>query len=459
MKSYDLVVIGTGPAGQKAAIQAAKLGKTVLALEQKDVMGGVCLNTGTIPSKTLREAVLYLTGFQQRGFYGESYALKKDITIQDLMIRCNKVIASELEVIQSQLNRNGVEVLRGRARFASPNRLNVSTSNEEDQIDFAEAVIATGSAPATYGRIPIDGKFVIDSDGIFNLVNIPKSLTVVGAGVIGIEYACMFAALGSKVTLIDQRQNILEFLDGEILQSLLYHMRDEGANIHLGEEVTEISVTGGKVTAKTRSNKVISSDCLLYTVGRQGNTEALNLEMAGLKADERGRLKVNRYFQTEVPNIYAAGDVIGFPSLAATSMEQGRLAARNAFGLLSLPNSELLPYGIYTIPEISMIGKTEEDLTKASERYVIGIARYREIARGQIIGDRTGMLKLLVSATDHKILGVHIIGEGATELIHIGQAYMTLGGKVEQMVDTVFNYPTLAECYKVAALDVANKLR
>ena len=422
-------------------------------------MGGVCLNTGTIPSKTLREAVLYLTGFQQRGFYGESYALKKDITIQDLMIRCNKVIASELEVIQSQLNRNGVEVLRGRARFASPNRLNVSTSNEEDQIDFAEAVIATGSAPATYGRIPIDGKFVIDSDGIFNLVNIPKSLTVVGAGVIGIEYACMFAALGSKVTLIDQRQNILEFLDGEILQSLLYHMRDEGANIHLGEEVTEISVTGGKVTAKTRSNKVISSDCLLYTVGRQGNTEALNLEMAGLKADERGRLKVNRYFQTEVPNIYAAGDVIGFPSLAATSMEQGRLAARNAFGLLSLPNSELLPYGIYTIPEISMIGKTEEDLTKASERYVIGIARYREIARGQIIGDRTGMLKLLVSATDHKILGVHIIGEGATELIHIGQAYMTLGGKVEQMVDTVFNYPTLAECYKVAALDVANKLR
>lgn len=455
---YDMAVVGTGPAGHHAAIQAAKLGKRVVAIERTQPVGGVCLRTGTIPSKTLREAALYLTGFRQRGIYGLNHILKPDLTIQDLMLRCRQVVESEVDVLMSQFSRNGVEILSGDASCLDAHRLEIASPAGGRTIAADNIVIATGTTPAHADKVPVNGRTIIDADGILELPHIPKNLIVVGAGIIGMEYACLAAALGSRVTVVDQRARVLEFVDSEILQALFYHMRDEGVVFRLGEEVEEVSEVDGRVTAYTTSNKVLWGDCLLYAAGRQGNTASLRLERAGLSADDRGRIPVNEFYQTAQPHIYACGDVIGFPSLASSSMEQGRLAAGHAFGVMERGLNPWLPYGIFTIPEISMVGQTEEELTRESIPYEVGIARYREIARGQIIGDRNGVLKLLVHRETRKILGAHILGEGATELVHIGQMAVAMGGTVDFLIDNVFNYPTLAECYKVAALNAYNKL-
>lgn len=459
MPRYDLAVIGTGPAGHRAAMQAAKLRKRVVCIDARAPVGGVSVHTGTIPSKTLREAVLYLAGFRQRGIYGLSYSVKSNITVTDLLFRCDQVIRNEVDVLMAQFARNGVDVLFGEASFEDEHHLRISSPERSDVvIDADTIVIATGTVPAHSPAIPINGSSIIDADGVFHLKEIPRTLTIGGAGIIGVEYASIFAALGTKVTVVDKRSAILEFLDHEILEAMMFHMREEGVTFRFGEEVTEVAEAGEHVNVRTRSNKTIRSNCFLYTVGRMGNTARLRLENAGIEVDDRGRIPVNEHYQTAAPNIYACGDVIGFPALASSSMEQGRLASAHAFGLTSHHISQWLPYGIYTIPEISMVGKTEEELTAEAVPYEFGIARYKEIARGQIIGDRHGLLKLLVHAETRHLLGVHILGEGATELIHIGQSVLALGGTLDFLVENVFNYPTLAECYKVAALDAFNKL-
>jgi len=457
MRHFDVVVIGTGPAGHHAAIQAAKLGKSVAAIERRRVVGGGGLHTGTIPSKTLREAVLYLTGFRQRGLYGISYRVKRSIIPQDLTFRVEHVLKREIAVLEDQFARNGVELIYGLASFIGPHTLCIR-NGEEEEVEAEMFVLAPGSIPAHSPKIPVDGKYMFDTECILNLTSIPKRLIVVGAGVIGVEYASIFSALGTEVTLVDQRHDILEFVDREILEALSYHMRGRGVVFRLGEAVEEVVREGEEVVARTTTHKTIVGDCLLYTVGRLGATADLALDTVGLEPDPRGRLEVDENYRTAIPYIYAVGDVVGFPALASVSMEQGRVAIRYAFGLRATKSQGLLPYGIYTIPEISMVGSTEEELTKQGVPYEFGLARYSETARGQIVGDTTGKLKLLVHAENRHILGVHIIGEGATELVHIGQLAMALGGTLDFLVNNVFNYPTLAECYKVAALDAFNKL-
>ena len=457
---YDLLVIGSGPGGQKAAIQAAKLGKRVAVVDRREMVGGVCTNTGTIPSKTLREAVLYLTGMSERGIYGQSYRVKEEISSQDVFHRTQHVVQRDIDVVRAQLARNQVLLLNGHARFLDPHTLCVTAaSGEERRVSAARIVIAVGTRPARPATVAFDGHRVLSSDDILDLDWLPRSLVVVGAGVIGIEYASMFAALGCKVTVVEQRRRLLEFCDSQIIEALQYHLRDLNVIFRFDEKVTAVEKRESGAVTHLASGKLIPADAVLYSTGRQGATDMLDLENAGLEADDRGRIAVNDRYRTSVKHIYAVGDVIGFPSLAATSMEQGRLAACDAFGVTGQTMGKVLPIGIYTIPEISFVGRTEEELTDAAVPYEIGIARYRELARGQILGDSNGMLKLLISATDHTLLGVHAFGTGATELVHIGQLLMTTGGTVEVLVDTIFNYPTLAESYKVAALDAMNRLR
>ena len=459
MSRYDLVVIGSGPAGHHAAIQAAKLGRHVAIVERQESVGGVCINTGTIPSKTLREAVLYLSGVRQRGFYGVSYRVKPNITMQDLMFRCHQVIEREIDVYRAQFARNGVDLLEGHAAFEDPHEIRVTGHAVSTTIRADHVVIATGTVPAAPPGVPSDHPAVIDSDGIFQLGTIPRSMIVVGGGVIGVEYACMFATLGVAVTLVEARRRILEFLDAEIVEALVYHMRSTGMTLRLGEMVDRVEgAEAHHVIAHLASQKQLHAETLLYAAGRHGNTAGLNLVAAGLTADARGRLAVDASFRTAVPHIYAAGDVVGFPSLASVSMEQGRVAAAGAFGVPAVSVPALFPYGLYTIPEISFVGQTEEQLTAAQVPYEVGIANYREIARGEIIGDTIGRLKLIFHRETGLLLGVHIIGDGATELVHIGQAVIAFGGTIRYFVDHVFNYPTLAECYKVAALAGLNKL-
>jgi NAD(P) transhydrogenase len=458
MKHVDMVVIGSGPAGQKAAIQAAKLGKQVTLIERNPVIGGVCTHTGTIPSKALREAVLHLAGIQQRGFYGDGDG--PPITMDDLIGRGRQVIRTEISVIREQMTRNGIELLCGEARFEDPHTLRVSRDNSSQTISADHIVISTGTIPARPPSIPFDQEKVLDSDDLLLLPALPKSMIVVGGGVIGTEYACMMATMGVRVILTEARNTLLEFVDSEISEALQYRMRSIGVTLRLGERVDDIRVLGdGLVQATLQSGKHLRADTLLYCIGRQGTTDRLGLENVGLVPDNRGRLKVNENYQTEVPHIYAVGDVIGFPSLASTSMEQGRKASCHAYGepATSLPG--LFPLGIYSIPEISMVGKTEAQLTAEGIPYEAGVAQYREIARGQLLGDEVGMLKLLIHEKTRQILGVHAIGTGATELIHIGQAVMAFQGTVDFFINNVFNYPTLAECYKVAALNGSNKLR
>jgi NAD(P) transhydrogenase len=456
---YDLVVIGCGPGGQKAAIAAAKLGKRAAVIESSDVVGGVCLNTGTIPSKTLRETVLYLTGLSQRELYGQSYRLKTEITMDDLTGRTQHVVSREIQVVQDQLSRNKVQLTYGRARLVDAHTVAVQGKSGASTVSAEIIVIATGTRPARPANVAFGGERVVDSDGILCLTRIPASLVVVGAGVIGIEYASIFAALGTKVTVVERRDRMLEFCDEEITQALQYHLRGLAVTFRFRESVTAVELHAERTLTVLASGKNIAADAVMYSAGRVGSTDGLGLDELGIGLDPRGRIQVDAHYRTSVSNIYAVGDVIGFPALASTSMEQGRLAAYHAFGEPTTALGALMPIGIYTIPEISYVGRTEAELTEAAIPYEVGVSRHRELARGQIVGDSHGMLKLLVSPEDRKVLGVHIFGTGATESVHIGQAVMGCGGNVDYLVDAVFNYPTLSEAYKIAALDVTNKLR
>jgi len=453
---YELLVIGSGPAGQKAAIQAAKLRKKVALVERRKVVGGSCVNVGTIPSKTIREAIVYLTGIGQRAIYGQDYRLKDEISISDLAARTRYVVEKERTVIRDQLLRNRVALLDGSASFRDEHTLEM----DGKAVTGDKIVIATGSQPARMDGVAFNSRTILDSDDVvLHLDRIPSTLLIVGAGVIGVEFASMFAALGTKVTLVDGRREMLDFCDAEIVEALRYHLRDVNVVFRFGEVVTQVDEHEAGTLTTLASGKRIPAEAVFYSAGRQGATGDLALENAGLEADSRGRIAVDDHYRTAVGHIYAVGDVIGFPSLAATSAEQGRLASADAFGIPVTSIPELLPIGIYSIPEISFVGKTEAELTEAAIPYEVGVSHYRELARGHILGETHGLVKLLVAQDERTLLGVHAFGTGATELVHIGQAVMGLGGTVDYLVETVFNYPTLAEAYKVAALDAANKLR
>lgn len=458
---YDLIVIGSGPGGQKAALAAAKLGKKVAIVEHGHMVGGVCANTGTIPSKTLREAVLHLTGMNQRELYGASYRVKENITPADLHQRTSHVIDREVDVIRNQLMRNHVDLHIGNGSFVDAHTVRVEGAQaaEHRTLTGDFIVIATGTTPRRPDGVDFDEERVLDSDEIVNLGFIPTSMVVVGAGVIGIEYASIFAALGSHVTVVEKRDTMLDFCDPEVVEALRFHLRDSAVTFRFGEEVTDVDVSPNGTLTTLASGKQIAAQAVMYSAGRIGRTEGLNLDAAGLATDDRGRIEVDDHFRTKVDHIYSVGDVIGFPALAATSMDQGRLAAYHAFGEPANDMTALQPIGVYTIPELSFVGATEVELTKDSIPYEFGVSRYRELARGQIAGDSYGMLKLLVSTEDRKLLGVHIFGTAATELVHIGQAVMGCGGTVDYLVDAILNYPTFSEAYKVAALDVMNKIR
>lgn len=461
---YDLFVIGSGPAGQRAAIQAAKAGRRVAIAERMAAVGGVCLHHGTIPSKTFREAALHLSGYRERGVYGAAYTVKTNITMSDLLYRADWVIRNEIDVIRHQLRRNGVILCEADAAFLDPHTIRLTSDNGHAQRDVTadRIIIACGTRSTRDPSIPFDGQRVFTSDEILDVETLPRTIIIIGGGVIGCEYATVFAALGVRVTLIDQRDRLLDFVDAEIIDELVHEMRRNRVTLRLGESVESVEIIedarGDRVQVKLQSGKVIQAEKTLYCIGRTGAIDTLNLEAAGVSADARGRLVVNERFQTQTPHIYAVGDVVGFPSLASTSMEQGRVAACDALSLNKSLTNPHFPYGIYTIPEISVVGKSESELTAAGVPYEVGKASYRETARGQIMGDGAGLLKLIFHIETHELLGVAIIGEGASELVHIGQAVMALGGKVDFFIDTVFNYPTLAECYKTAAFDGINRL-
>jgi NAD(P) transhydrogenase len=469
MRQYDLCVIGSGPGGQKCAIQAAKLGKRVCVIEQRDVVGGSAVQTGTIPSKALREAILNLgfgCGANPRSTDFQNAA--RGCSLESLWKSCSRVINAEIEMVRGHLASNGIDVLNGTGRLISAHEVEVVGKTSTQVVRAEHIAIACGSMPAKPANIEFDEKDIITSDELLGLKALPHSVIVVGGGVIGTEYASMLAALGVKVTLIEGRNRLLDFVDSEIIEALQYHLRQSGMTMRLGEKVVSIRKVeapggaksdGTMVEAVLESGKILRADCLLYCIGRQGATDALNLRAAGLEADNRGRIKVDENYRTNVPHIYAVGDVVGFPSLASSSMDQGRIAACRMFGVRCESMEELLPYGIYAIPEISMVGWTEERLTAEGIPYESGVAQYKEIARGQLLGDDIGMLKLLIHQESHAILGVHIIGTGATELVHIGQCAIAFKATLEYFVNAVFNYPTLAECYKVAALNGLNKLR
>jgi NAD(P) transhydrogenase len=458
---FDLLCIGSGPAGQRAAIQAAKLGKRAAVVERQQIVGGVCVATGTIPSKTFREAVLSFVA-QDTLYDGHlGHHLKSRPTAEELFRRVETVIQREAQVVEDQLWRNDIQLLRGEASFKDPHTLMVVSTEESRTVTADKILIAVGTQPAIPRGANMDGELVLTSAQVMHMKHLPRRMAVVGAGVIGIEYASMFAALELDVTVIDKRERPLEFVDEEIVEELMHQMRNHEVTFRLGEAVESIEIAEAPprhVIIHLESGKVIVSDLVLFSAGRVGATAQLNLAAAGLTVDPRGLLTVDTLFRTQVPHIFAAGDIIGYPSLAATAAEQGRLAAYSAFGVESKPMATHFPVGIYSIPEISMVGVHEHELTTNKVPYETGVARYREIARGQILGDDSGLVKLLFHRENHRLLGVHAIGTGATELIHIGQAVLGLGGGLDYFLDTVFNYPTLAECYKVAALNASNKL-
>jgi len=460
MQRFDFIVIGSGPAGQRAAIQASKLGKHTAMVERREMIGGVSVHKGTIPSKTFREAALYLTGWDQRGLYGKNYRLKHDLCIDDLKQRLDITLQHEMEVISNQLGRNNVQIIEGTARFRDPHRLSIEHHDGTTEDIYGEKILlAVGSRPIRPEGIPFDDEYILDSDGIVSLDRLPASLIVVGAGVIGVEYASIFSILDTKVTLLDGRPGMLGFLDHEIVDELRHFMRKTGIRLRFNEKVASVSYNGnGGVELHTESGKHLKSELVLFAAGRIGCTYDLDLGAAGVSQTGRRLVTVNEHYQTNVEHIYAAGDVIGFPSLASTSMEQGRQVACHAFGQPVHSRPAHFPFGIYAVPEISMVGMTERELTEKQIPYEVGIARLRETARGQIMGIEGGLLKLIFSPDDHRILGVHIIGEGATELIHIGQAVLILNGRLEYFLENVFNYPTLAEAYKTAALDGWNRI-
>ncbi len=460
MTRHDFIVIGSGPAGRRAAIQAAKVGKSVLVVEKGRRVGGVSVHTGTIPSKTLRETVLNLTGWRERGFYGRAYRVKKDIDAKDLMTRLHMTLDHEVDVLEHQFARNGVHHVSGTARFVDPHHIEVIAEGGDPHVYEGERfLIAVGTRPYRPAHVPFDGRTVLDSDEIVEVPHLPRSLTVVGAGVIGVEYATIFSALDVSVSLVEPRDSFLDFIDHELIEDFVHQLRDRGMTIRCGSKVDRIECEGGSPVTVLESGRRVRSEMLLYAAGRIGNTDSLNLESCHIETDNRGRLKVDpRTFQTSVPHIYSAGDAIGFPSLASTSMEQGRIAACHAFGVPMPPAPDFFPYGIYSVPEISTIGLTEEEVRTRGIAYECGVARFRETSRGHIMGLSAGMLKMIFSLETRHLLGVHIVGEGATELVHIGQAVLNLKGTLDYFIENTFNYPTLAEAYKIAALDAWNRM-
>ncbi|MEQ1499466.1 MAG: Si-specific NAD(P)(+) transhydrogenase [Novosphingobium sp.] len=457
---YDLVVLGSGPAGRRAAVQAAKLGKSVLVVDNRDRVGGVSVHTGTIPSKTLRETALNLSGWRERGFYGRAYRVKRDISGADLAMRLDKTLTHEIEVLEHQFARNGVQTLVGAGRFLDPHRIAISAPGGERVVEAGRILIAVGTQPFRPDSIPFDGRSIVDSDEFIANPRVPRSLTVIGAGVIGLEYATVFAAMDVPVTLVEPRRQLLEFIDQEVVEHLVYQLRDSGMRLLLGTELDRIVPSSEGPVCHLADGRQLRSEMVLYTAGRQGATAPLDLARCGLEADPRGRLRVDpATYQTDIGHIYAAGDVIGFPSLAATSMEQGRAAACHAF-CAPLPKAgSHFPIGIYAVPELSSAGLSEEAAREQGLAYECGVARFRETSRGQIMGMDSGMLKLIFAMPSRKLLGVHIVGEGATELVHIGQAVIELGGTIDYFIDNSFNYPTLAEAYKIASLDAWNRIR
>ena len=460
MTSYDMLVIGSGPAGRRAAVQSAKLGKTVLVVDKGRRLGGVSVHTGTIPSKTFRETVLNLSGWRERGFYGRGYRVKQEISSEDLLERLHMTLNHEVEVLQHQFMRNNVKSIRALAKFIGPHIVSLTAeTGEVSEIGFKNALISVGTRPHRPDNVAFNSDRIFDSDEILEMKKLPRSLTVIGGGVIGVEYATIFSALDVPVTLIEPRDTILDFVDKELVDDLIHQMRDRGMTVRLGCHVKDIAVKESWVETTLADGRVVKSDALLYAAGRSGNIDSLGLENIGLECDVRGRIKVDHLtFQTNVPHIYAAGDVIGFPSLASTSMEQGRVAACHAFGITLPPPPETFPFGIYAVPEISTVGQSEQQVQASGLAYECGIARFRETSRGHIMGVNTGFLKLIFALDTRRLLGAHIVGEGATELIHIGQAVINLGGTVDFFVNNTFNYPTLAEAYKIAGLDAWNRM-
>lgn len=460
MASYDMLVIGSGPAGRRAAVQSAKLGKTVLVVDKGRRLGGVSVHTGTIPSKTFRETVLNLSGWRERGFYGRGYRVKQDISSEDLLARLHMTLNHEVEVLQHQFMRNGVKNMRAAAKFTGPHTVSLTTeTGEVSEVDFKNALISVGTRPHRPDNVAFNSELIFDSDEILEMKKLPRSLAVIGGGVIGVEYATIFSALDVPVTLIEPRDTILDFVDKELVDDLIHQMRNRGMTVRLGCHVKEIVAKENSVETTLADGRVVKTDALLYAAGRSGNIGSLGLEIIGLESDLRGRIKVNPLtFQTNIPHIYAAGDVIGFPSLASTSMEQGRVAACHAFGINLPPPPETFPYGIYAVPEISTVGQSEQQVQASGVAYECGIARFRETSRGHIMGVDSGFLKLIFALQNRRLLGAHIVGEGATELIHIGQAVINLGGTVDFFVNNTFNYPTLAEAYKIAGLDAWNRM-
>jgi len=461
MEHYDFIVIGSGPAGRRAAIQAAKFGKKVLVVERGGRVGGVSVHTGTIPSKTLRETALNLSGWRERGFYGRSYRVKQDLTANDLRARLDITLNHEIEVLEHQFARNQVTTLRGDARFKDKTTIEVEGEQGETFEFSADSILlAVGTVPFRPDYVPFDGKSVFDSDGILTLDHLPRSIAVIGAGVIGIEYATIFSSLDVHVTLVEPRDTMLDFIDRELIDDFTHQLKDRGMVLRFGKKAEKISkLDDGMCEIQMEGGRNIRSEMVLFAAGRMGATASLNLEACGLESDARGRIKVDpKSFVTDVPSIYAAGDVIGFPSLASTSMEQGRIAACHALGRPAHEPPKFFPYGIYSVPEMSTIGMTEEEVIERGISYECGIARFRETSRGHIMGLDTGMLKLIFSLKTRRLLGCHIVGEGATELIHIGQAVLNLKGTLEYFVENAFNYPTLAEAYKIAALDAWNRM-
>lgn len=457
---FDLIVIGSGPSGRAAAIQAGKLNRKVLVVDRKDRLGGVSVHTGTIPSKTLRETVLNLTGWRERSFYGRSYRVKDQIEATDLKSRLHMTLDYEVDVLEHQFNRNHIQTLLGAAKFVGKNEIEVATeAGETVRLTADKFLIATGTKTFRPDWVPFNGKTVVDSDEFLDMEAIPRSLVVIGAGVIGVEYATMFSALDVRVTLLEPRDSFLDFVDRATIQEFAHQIRENNVDLRLGSAIAKIDDEGSHIEVTLENGRHVRCDMLLFAAGRMGATGALGLDAVGLETDHRGRIEVDRKsYQTNVKHIYATGDVIGHPSLASTSMQQGRIAACHALDTPTLEESPWFPYGIYSVPEISTCGMSEEELQERQIPYEVGIARFRETSRGHIMGLEHGMLKMLISLKTRRVLGVQIVGEGATELIHIGQAVMNLKGTVDYFVKNTFNYPTLAEAYRTAGLDAFNRM-
>jgi len=455
MAHYDLVVIGGGPAGEKGATQAAYFGKKVALVERAAQFGGACINTGTLPSKTLRESALYFSGMKQRGLYGVDYSLREGLTVQDFMHHKDEIVQEEDNQVRRNLAAHSVDIFSGVAEFEDAKTLAVRpASGDSARISGDVFLIATGSTPHRAPEIPFDDKQIFDSDSILKMGNIPPSMAVIGGGVIGCEYASIFAALGVKVSLLDGRDRLLPFLDAEIAEALRVRLAEIGVQFVFNDRLEKIGIVNGVVRMEMKSGKIVEAETALFAAGRRAAVEGLALEKAGLGVNKRGYVEVNESYQTVVPHIYAAGDVIGFPALASTSMEQGRVAVCHAFDFQYKKRlAQMLPMGIYTIPEVSSVGESEQTCTEKGIQYETGRARYANNARGQIVGDRNGLLKLVFRRDDRLLLGVHIVGESATELIHVGMQVLEAGGKIDSFIDLVFNYPTLSEMYKYAAYD------